>query len=135
MDYFISTVIFPIEGIGVYNLLFIFVNNIINTGRKIQEVKNKIKTAISYFNDQVGHFTDSQRVMKLREEVNELDGSIELGTPVDTVEECSDVIAISYHIATRNGYEGTPDGLFLLAYQKMKRRIESGERDYKNKDF
>lgn len=94
-----------------------------------------IKKAIQYFDEQVGHFTDSQKVTKIREEVNELDGSIEFGNPTDTIEECSDVATIAYHIAVRNGYKGTPNDLFIEAYKKMKHRIENGERDYKNRDF
>jgi MazG nucleotide pyrophosphohydrolase domain. len=101
-----------------------------------EDMKEKIIEAVKYFDEQVGHFTDSQKVMKIREEVNELDGAIELsGKPEDVIEECSDVLAIAYHIAKRNGYTGTPGDLFMQAYEKMKRRIESGERDYKNRDF
>lgn len=97
--------------------------------------ENIIDTAIQYFDKQVGHFTDSQKVTKIREEVNELDGSLEFGNPINTIDECSDVATIAYHIAVRNGYKGTPNDLFIQAYEKMKHRIDNGERDYINKDF
>ena len=103
----------------------------------------KIKKAVRYFDKQVGHFTDIQKVIKIREETMELQGAIiyktlELEPDVANetiVDECSDVLTVAFHIATRNGYKGTPNDLFMQAYNKMKRRIESGERDYINRDF
>jgi hypothetical protein len=103
----------------------------------------KIKKAVRYFDKQVGHFTDIQNVIKIREETMELQGAIiyktlELEPDVANaaiVDECSDVLTVAFHIATRNGYKGTPNDLFMQAYNKMKRRIESGERDYINRDF
>ncbi len=94
----------------------------------------KINEAVKYFDEQVGHFTDYQKIAKLREETNELENSFGL-TNDDTIDECSDVLTIAFHIASRNGYKGTPNDLFMQAYYKMKRRIEKGERDYKNRDF
>ena len=103
----------------------------------------KIKKAVRYFDKQVGHFTDIQKVIKIREETMELQGAIIYKTlelepdvaNVAIVDECSDVLTVAFHIATRNGYKGTPNNLFMQAYNKMKRRIESGERDYINRDF
>lgn len=103
----------------------------------------KIKKAVRYFDKQVGHFTDIQKVIKIREETMELQGAIiyktlELEPDVanaSIIDECSDVLTVAFHIATRNGYKGTPNDLFMQAYNKMKRRIESGERDYINRDF
>ena len=103
----------------------------------------KIKEAVRYFDKQVGHFTDIQKVIKIREETMELQGAIiyktlELEQDVanaSIIDECSDVLTVAFHIATRNGYKGTPNDLFMQAYNKMKRRIESGERDYINRDF
>lgn len=42
--------------------------------KDILETTSEIPKAVDYFDEQVGHFTDSQKVTKLREEVNELDG-------------------------------------------------------------
>ena len=103
----------------------------------------KIKKAVRYFDKQVGHFTDIQKVIKIREETMELQGAIIYKTlelepeaaNAAIVDECSDVLTVAFHIATRNGYKGTPNDLFMQAYNKMKRRIESGERDYINRDF
>lgn len=103
----------------------------------------KIKDAVKYFDEQVGHFSDIQKIAKIRDETMELQGAINYKTlEVDQnfantaiIDECSDVLTIAFHIATRNGYKGTPDDLFLQAYEKMKGRIERGERDYINKDF
>ena len=103
----------------------------------------KIKKAVRYFDKQVGHFTDIQKIFKIRVETMELQGAINYKTlEVDQdfanaaiIDECSDVLAVAFHIATRNGYKGTPNDLFLQAYEKMKGRIERGERDYINKDF
>ena len=103
----------------------------------------KIKKAVRYFDKQVGHFTDIQKIFKIRVETMELQGAINYKTlEVDQdfantaiIDECSDVLTIAFHIATRNGYKGTPNDLFLQAYEKMKGRIERGERDYINKDF
>lgn len=103
----------------------------------------KIKDAVKYFDEQVGHFSDIQKIAKIRDETMELQGAINYKTlEVDQnfantaiIDECSDVLTIAFHIATRNGYNGTPDDLFLQAYEKMKGRIERGERDYINKDF
>ena len=103
----------------------------------------KIKKAVRYFDKQVGHFTDIQKIFKIRVETMELQGAINYKTlEVDQdfantaiIDECSDVLTIAFHIATRNGFEGTPNDLFLQAYEKMKGRIERGERDYINKDF
>lgn len=103
----------------------------------------KINDAIKYFDKQVGHFTDIQKVAKIRDETMELRGAINYKTlEVDQdfantaiIDECSDVLTIAFHIATRNGFEGTPNDLFLQAHEKMKGRIERGERDYINKDF
>ena len=103
----------------------------------------KIKKAVRYFDKQVGHFTDIQKVIKIREETTELQGSIIYKTVsfkpeaanAAIIDECSDVLTVAFHIATRNGYKGTPNDLFMQAYNKMKRRIESGERDYINRDF
>ena len=103
----------------------------------------KIKKAVRYFDKQVGHFTDIQKIFKIRVETMELQGAINYKTlEVDQdfantaiVDECSDVLTIAFHIATRNGFEGTPNDLFMQAYEKMKGRIERGERDYINKDF
>ena len=103
----------------------------------------KIKKAVRYFDKQVGHFTDIQKIFKIRVETMELQGAINYKTlDVDQdfantaiIDECSDVLTIAFHIATRNGYRGTPNDLFLQAYEKMKGRIERGESDYINKDF
>ena len=103
----------------------------------------KIKKAVRYFDKQVGHFTDIQKIFKIRVETMELQGAINYKTlDVDQnfanaaiIDECSDVLTVAFRIATRNGYKGTPNDLFMQAYNKMKRRIESGERDYINRDF
>ena len=103
----------------------------------------KIKKAVRYFDKQVGHFTDLQKISKIREETTELQGSIIYKTvsfkpesaSAAIIDECSDVLTVAFHIATRNGFKGTPNDLFMQAYNKMKRRIESGERDYINRDF
>lgn len=95
----------------------------------------KIKKAVRYFDKQVGHFTDIEKIIKIEEEISELAESIRSGSEKEIVDECSDVLTVAFHIATRNGYKGTPNDLFMQAYNKMKRRIESGERDYINKDF
>ena len=95
----------------------------------------KIKKAVRYFDKQVGHFTDIEKIIKIEEEISELAESIRSGSEKEIVDECSDVLTIAFHIATRNGYKGTPNDLFMQAYNKMKRRIESGERDYINRDF
>ena len=103
----------------------------------------KIKKAVRYFDKQVGHFTDIQKTDKIREETTELHGALIYKTVSlnadaansSIVDECSDVLTVAFHIATRNGYKGTPNDLFMQAYNKMKRRIESGERDYINRDF
>ena len=95
----------------------------------------KIKKAVRYFDKQVGHFTDIEKIIKIEEEISELAESIRSGSEKEVVDECSDVLTVAFHIATRNGYKGTPNDLFMQAYNKMKRRIESGERDYINRDF
>ena len=95
----------------------------------------KIKKAVRYFDKQVGHLADIEKIIKIEEEISELAESIRSGSEKEIVDECSDVLAIAFHIATRNGFEGTPNDLFMQAYNKMKRRIESGERDYINRDF
>ena len=95
----------------------------------------KIKKAVKYFDKQVGHFTDIEIIIKIEEEISELAESIRSGSEKEIVDECSDVLTVAFHIATRNGYKGTPNDLFMQAYNKMKRRIESGERDYINRDF
>ena len=95
----------------------------------------KIKKAVRYFDKQVGHFTDIEIIIKIEEEISELAESIRSGSEKEIVDECSDVLTVAFHIATRNGYKGTPNDLFMQAYNKMKRRIESGERDYINRDF
>ena len=103
----------------------------------------KIKKAVRYLDKQVGHFTDMQKIFKIRVETMELQGAINYKTlEVDQnfantaiIDECSDVLTVAFHIATRNGYKGTPNDLFMQSYNKMKRRIESGERDYINRDF
>ena len=95
----------------------------------------KIKKAVRYFDKQVGHFTDIEKIIKIEEEISELAESIRSGSEKEIVDECSDVLTIAFHIATRNGYKGTPNDLFMQAYEKMKGRIERGERDYFNKDF
>ena len=95
-----------------------------------------IKQALRYFNKQVGHFSDTQKIIKIEEEVSELAEAVNIGFDTDgVIDECSDVLTIAYNIASRNGFTGTPNELFLQAYEKMKGRIERGERDYKNKDF
>jgi len=93
------------------------------------ECEQNIATA--YFDEQVGHFTDIQKVFKLHQEVDELMEAVNQEDDDHIIDECSDVLAIAYHIATRNGYKGTPSDLFHAAYMKMKGRIERGERDYK----
>ena len=95
----------------------------------------KIKKAVRYLDKQVGHFTDIEKIIKIEEEISELAESIRSGSEKEIVDECSDVLTVAFHIATRNGYRGTPNDLFMQAYNKMKRRIESGERDYINRDF
>ena len=95
----------------------------------------KIKKAVRYFDKQVGHFTDIEKIIKIEEEISELAESIRSGSEKEIVDECSDVLTVAFHIATRNGYKGTPNDLFMQAYNKMKRRIESGERDCINRDF
>ena len=95
----------------------------------------KIKKAVKYFDKQVGHLTDIEKIIKIEEEISELAESIRSGSEKEIVDECSDVLTVAFHIATRNGYKGTPNDLFMQAYNKMKRRIESGERDYINRDF
>lgn len=105
----------------------------------------KIKKAVRYFDKQVGHFSDLRKVDKIQIELTELRDAInekflEVHSEVEIanaaiIDECSDVLTVAFHIATRNGYKGTPNDLFMQAYNKMKRRIESGERDYKNRDF
>ena len=95
----------------------------------------KIKKAVRYFDKQVGHFTDIEKIIKIEEEISELAESIRSGSEKEIVDECSDVLTVAFHTATRNGYKGTPNDLFMQAYNKMKRRIESGERDYINRDF
>ena len=103
----------------------------------------KIKKAVRYFDKQVGHFSDIQKIFKIRVETMELQGAINYKTlevgqdfaNTAIIDECSDVLTVAFHIATRNGYKGTPNDLFLQAYEKMKGRIERGERDYINKDF
>lgn len=119
-------------------IIVLFVFEIVWTIVKVFFSPNKnykIMKATQYFDKQVGHFTDHQKVMKIKEEVNELDVSLQSGNPIDMIEECSDVATIAYHIAVRNGYKGTPSDLYLQAYKKMKHRIDNGERDYINKDF
>jgi len=91
----------------------------------------KTRKATAYFDEQVGHFTDIQKVFKLHQEVDELMEAVNEQDSDHIIDECSDVLAIAYHIATRNGYKGTPNDLFEAAYMKMKGRIERGERDYK----
>ena len=76
-----------------------------------------------------------EKIIKIEEEISELAESIRSGSEKEIVDECSDVLTVAFHIATRNGYKGTPNDLFMQAYNKMKRRIESGERDYINRDF
>ena len=103
----------------------------------------KIKKAVRYFDKQVGHFTDIQKTVKIREETTELQGALICKTVsinddaanLSILDKCSDVLTAAFHIATRNGYKGTPNDLFMQAYNKMKRRIGSGERDYINRDF
>ena len=95
----------------------------------------KIKKAVRYFDKQVGHFTDIEKIIKIEEEISELAESIRSGSEKEIVDECSDVLTVAFHISTRNGYKGTPNDLFMQAFNKMKRRIESGERDYINRDF
>lgn len=95
----------------------------------------KIKKAVRYFDKQVGHFTDIEKIIKIEEEISELAESIRSGSEKEIVDECSDVLTVAFHIATRNGYKGTPNDLFMQAFNKMKTRIEAGERDYINRDF
>ena len=71
----------------------------------------KIKKAVRYFDKQVGHFTDMQKIFKIRVETMELQGAINYKTlEVDQnfanaaiIDECSDVLTVAFHIATRNG--------------------------------
>ena len=51
------------------------------------------------------------------------------------IDECSDVLTVAYRTAVRKGFKGTPCDLFLQACNKMKARVERGERDYKNINF
>ena len=95
----------------------------------------KIKKAVRYFDNQVGHYTDIEKIIKIEEEISELAESIRSGSEKEIVDECSDVLTVAFHIATRNGYKGTPNDLFMQAFNKMKTRIEAGERDYINRDF
>ena len=96
----------------------------------------KIKKAVRYFDKQVGHFSDIQNIEKINDETEELREAIEQQYGSDKIiDECSDVLTVAFRIATRNGFEGTPNDLFMQAYEKMKGRIERGERDYINKDF
>ena len=93
-----------------------------------------IEAATDYFDEHVGHYTDKQRFQKLLEEIAKL--GVEINTEqVDKskiIDECSDVLAVAFHIAKRAGFEHDPNELFLMAFDKMKYRIDNGLRDYKN---
>ena len=105
--------------------------NLITLCNRFGAIKQKALIATAYFDEHVGHFTDIQKVFKLHQEVDELMEAVNQQDDDHIIDECSDVLAIAYHIATRNGYQGTPNDLFHAAYMKMKGRIERGERDYK----
>lgn len=98
---------------------------------------NEIKEAVAYFDSQVGHFyLDSHTVRKIKEETEELIEAIVMEQGSERIiDECSDVLTVAYRTAVRKGFKGTPCELFLKACDKMKGRVERGERDYKNKDF
>lgn len=99
--------------------------------------------ALKILDSNVGHHTDRQRVLKLYEEVGELQQAVRDDENYECrkgyinnaiIDECSDVLAIAYHIAVRNGYTGSANDLFNQAGKKMKERVKLGERDYK-KEF
>ena len=95
-----------------------------------------LEMAMEYFNQQVGHFSDIDKCDKLIEEVAELQEAVFLEQGAERIiEEASDNIAIAFHIAVRNGFKGDASDLVIQAYKKMKCRVESGERDYINRDF
>lgn len=98
---------------------------------------NEIKEAVAYFDSQVGHYyLDSHNVRKIKEETEELIEAIVMEQGNERIiDECSDVLTVAYRTAVRKGFKGTPSDLFLQACNKMKCRVERGERDYKNKDF
>ncbi len=98
---------------------------------------SEIKEAVAYFDSQVGHYyLDSHTVRKIKEETEELIEAIVMEQGSERIiDECSDVLTVAYRTAVRKGFKGTPCDLFLQAYNKMKGRIERGERDYKNINF
>jgi len=94
-----------------------------------------IEIIVRYFDEQVGHHTDKQRMNKLIEEVRELKSEIytkEIIQSDKVIDECSDVLTVAFHIAKRSGFKGDANDLVVMAYRKMKGRIEAGERNYKN---
>lgn len=95
----------------------------------------KITESLFVFNENTGHFTNKQKVLKLFEEVAELQQAVRIQNETEIINECSDVLAIAFHIAAKNGYAGTPNDLFIQAAEKMKMRVKNGIKDYKNKDF
>lgn len=115
----------------------VILNRIVYVINNKMEVMIDIKKIKKYLDEQVGHFTDLNKITKLKEEVDELRHEIVKHSPeyYGVLDECCDVSAIAYHIASRHGFMGTPDDMLEYAYNKMKKRIESGERDYKNRDF
>lgn len=100
-----------------------------------QEVSN-IKIALEFFDEHTNKFSSVQKFEKILDEAEELCEALDNVNLPDKeykdniIDECSDILTVTYHIATRYGYKGTPNDLFIQAFQKMKNRIDSGERDY-----
>ena len=94
------------------------------------------KEFIEYIDSQVGHHTEPQRVEKLNEECEEVSVASRIEDNEAMIDECADVLTVVYHMAYRRGFSGSPNDMLEMAYNKMKRRVESGERDYiNNKNF
>ena len=98
--------------------------------------KVSYKEHVKYIDSQVGHHTETQRADKLNEECREVVVASLAENNEALIDECADVLTVAFHMAYRRGFSGSPNDMLEIAYKKMKRRVENGERDYiNNRDF
>ena len=84
----------------------------------------------------MGNHTEPQRGEKRNEECEGVSVAARIEDNEAMIDECADVLTVVYHMAYRRGFSGSPNDMLEMAYNKMKRRVESGERDYiNNKNF
>ena len=94
------------------------------------------KEHVKYIDSQVGHHTETQRADKLNEECREVVVASLAENNEALIDECADVLTVAFHMAYRRGFSSSPNDMLEIAYKKMKRHVENGERDYiNNRDF